>query len=127
MRDHYERLGVQRDDDRETIWRAYLGAVRSALSGSKPAVDLRALDQAWAVLSDPQSRAAYDLTLEDRTREQEIEPPAPRSAGLASLPPAPATDETAPAQDAPAPESGPAGEAAEPRAAMPASDGEPEQ
>jgi curved DNA-binding protein CbpA len=60
MPTHYERLGVRPDDDRETIWRAYLGAVRTALVSNDPAAEIRVLDEAWAVLRAPDTRAAYD-------------------------------------------------------------------
>lgn len=62
---HYERLGVSRKADASTIRRAYVQAARQA-HPDRPTGDerlMRELNAAWAVLSNPETRAAYDRTL----------------------------------------------------------------
>jgi len=70
---HYERLGLTRDADVEQMRLAYHRQARAldldSVQGSGPAAigaadrALTALNEAWRVLRDPDTRAAYDATL----------------------------------------------------------------
>lgn len=64
MPTHYDRLGITPDADRDTVWRAYLSAVRQALSSDGDArTELAALDAAWDTLRYPETRATYDASI----------------------------------------------------------------
>ena len=65
---HYTVLGVQPTASPDVIRRAYREAVRRthpdvARSTSTTASDMARITEAWAVLSDPARRAAYDASL----------------------------------------------------------------
>lgn len=65
---HYTVLGVQPTASSDVIRRAYREAVRRthpdvARSTSTTASDMARITEAWAVLSDPARRAAYDASL----------------------------------------------------------------
>ncbi|MDQ2827376.1 MAG: J domain-containing protein [Actinomycetota bacterium] len=70
---HYEVLGVAGGDDAATIRRAYLAAARrhhpdfhSAADDATRAANathMQRLNDSWAILSDPSTRAAYDRSL----------------------------------------------------------------
>ncbi len=66
MATHYELLGVESDASQEEIQRAYrLLALRhhpDVAPDADPA-DMAAINGAWAVLSDPHRRRAYDAAL----------------------------------------------------------------
>jgi hypothetical protein len=60
---HYEVLGVARDADLATLRQAYLALARRH-HPDRPGGDterMRAVNQAWSVLSDPARREQYDL------------------------------------------------------------------
>ena len=64
MTTHYERLEVSPGADQDTVWRAYLSAVRHALTRDDGARDaLVELDAAWETLRDPERRSAYDRSI----------------------------------------------------------------
>ncbi|MCB0978002.1 MAG: J domain-containing protein [Acidimicrobiales bacterium] len=75
---HYDVLGVSRDVDQATLRHAYLAAARAhhpdfhvgadAIELASAAKRMQEVNEAWAVLGDPERRAEYDRTL-----------PAPRS------------------------------------------------
>ncbi|HEC08593.1 MAG TPA: J domain-containing protein [Acidimicrobiales bacterium] len=76
---HYETLGVDRDADTETIRVNYrrlartrhpdrLGADASPEQVSEAEDMMSRLNEAWRVLGDPESRAAYDRTLDGGRR-----------------------------------------------------------
>jgi len=73
---HYERLGVSRKADGETVRRAYLQAARRAHPDTPTGDEMlmRELNAAWTVLGDPKARAAYDRTL---SRPTPVPPAAP--------------------------------------------------
>jgi len=62
---HYQRLGVPADADLSTLRQAYRQRAMEFHPdrGSGDADNMAAINAAWAVLSDPNSRAAYDQTL----------------------------------------------------------------
>jgi hypothetical protein len=64
MKTHYEVLGVAPASDRDALRRAYLDLARRHHpdTGGDPAAML-AVNDAWAVLSDPARRARYDLSI----------------------------------------------------------------
>lgn len=62
---HYDVLGVAPSVDQAALRRAYLRLARRHhpdRAGGDPA-RMRAINQAWATLGDPDRRARYDLTL----------------------------------------------------------------
>ncbi len=62
MTDHYATLGVARDADAETIKAAYKRASLAAHPDRGDSHEtMAAVNQAYAILSDPQLRAEYDL------------------------------------------------------------------
>lgn len=69
MMDHYETLGVARDAGEKDIKRAFraksMAAHPDREGGSHEA--MAAVNQAYAVLSDPERRQRYDETGEDKT------------------------------------------------------------
>lgn len=79
-RSHYDVLGVAPSAKAEAIRRAYLRQARR-WHPDRPTGDperMRAVNEAWQVLGDPRSRAAYDRTLARQT----FRPPAsPRPVG----------------------------------------------
>ena len=62
---HYEVLGVGPAVDHATLRQAYLDLARRHHPdhAGGDAARMRAINQAWAVLGDPERRARYDLTL----------------------------------------------------------------
>jgi len=62
---HYEVLGVGPSADHATLRQAYLALARRHHPdhAGGDAARMRAINQAWAVLGDPDRRARYDLTL----------------------------------------------------------------
>lgn len=74
MRDYYEVLQVSPDADPEVIEKAYKVLARKhhpdARGGDRGAHEMMVeLNEAYAVLSDPKRRAAYDAT---RARKREV-------------------------------------------------------
>ncbi len=64
-RSHYDVLGITPEAKPETVRRAYLRQARR-WHPDRPAGDparMRAVNQAWEILGNPRSRAAYDRTL----------------------------------------------------------------
>src|SRR6185436_10937572 len=65
--DHYKVLGIARDADRRTIKHAYREKAKTVHPDRNPspraAEVFRAVAEAYAVLGDPASRAAYDRKL----------------------------------------------------------------
>ena len=62
---HYETLGVSRDANADDIRDAYRAAAKRQhpdLSGSETGAAMAQINQAYAVLGDPQSRQQYDAT-----------------------------------------------------------------
>jgi len=61
MKTHYEVLGVRPTSDRESVRHAYVVAARRHHpdAGGDPAA-MRAVNEAWTVLADPDRRARYD-------------------------------------------------------------------
>lgn len=65
----YERLGVDRDASDAELRRAWLRLARihhpdahaDAASRAAAEIEMRSINEAWAVLGDPDRRAAYDL------------------------------------------------------------------
>lgn len=95
--DHYEVLGVTRRADHEQIRRAYLDAARrwhpDRFSG-RPAGQaeeaeraMRRVTQAWSVLGDQASRAAYDRQLEPRAPSPGDRPPVATTDGVTRIDP----------------------------------------
>lgn len=77
---HYTVLGVQPSASADVIRRAYREAVRRthpdvARSTSTTASDMARITEAWAVLSDPARRAAYDASLRAGTNHATSMPP----------------------------------------------------
>lgn len=71
MKTHYDVLGVAPDSDRDVLRRAYLDlARRHHPDAGGDAVAMLAVNDAWAVLSDPRRRARYDLSLGDEPAGQ---------------------------------------------------------
>lgn len=67
---HYERLGVSRTAPPEIIkaaYRAYSKQYHPDTGASPSGVDFAAITNAYTVLSDPEKRSAYDLTLTDES------------------------------------------------------------
>ncbi|MDP3611740.1 MAG: DnaJ domain-containing protein, partial [Rubrivivax sp.] len=82
--DHYAVLGLSRNAEPEAIAGAYKALVRkyhpdSAGADAHAASRIREITHAYAVLSDPQARAAYDAATKAR----------PNSAHRPSPPPPP--------------------------------------
>ena len=77
---HYTVLGVSPNASADVIRRAYREAVRRthpdvARSTSTTASDMARITEAWAVLSDPSRRAAYDASLRNGTNQTTSAPP----------------------------------------------------
>jgi len=78
---HYERLGLTPDADIEQLRLAYHRQARAldldSVQGAGPAAigaadrALNALNEAWRVLRDPDTRAAYDATLAAQAAQAE--------------------------------------------------------
>jgi curved DNA-binding protein CbpA len=84
MADHYSTLGVRPDSDRTAIQAAYRALARRHhpdFGGDE--VMMAALNEAWSVLGDPETRMAYDVArLRARTpHAAAAAPPPPRPAG----------------------------------------------
>lgn len=68
MSNHYETLGVPRDASQEDIKRAYRRLARKLhpdVAGPGKAEEFKAVNEAYAVLSDEESRRMYDLGGDD--------------------------------------------------------------
>lgn len=64
MKTHYDVLGVAPDSDRDVLRRAYLDlARRHHPDAGGDAAAMLAVNDAWAVLSDPRRRAHYDRSI----------------------------------------------------------------
>ena len=71
MSNHYETLGVPRDASQEDIKRAYRRLARKLhpdVAGPGKAEEFKAVNEAYAVLSDEESRRMYDLGGDDALR-----------------------------------------------------------
>ena len=71
MSNHYETLGVPRDASQEDIKRAYRRLARRLhpdVAGPGKAEEFKAVNEAYAVLSDEESRRMYDLGGDDALR-----------------------------------------------------------
>jgi hypothetical protein len=75
---HYDVLGVRPDASAAELRRAYLDRARQHHpdAGGRPEA-MTAVNEAWAVLSDPVRRRVYDLEVGVRSRG--AEPPPPRA------------------------------------------------
>lgn len=83
---YYEILGLKKNASQDEIKRAYRKLVRQYHPDHHPGTPsekMQAINEAYAVLSDPQKRREYDLTTGVR-----VEPPPPRQPG-AKPPPGP--------------------------------------
>ena len=74
---HYDALGVTPDADASEIRRAFVAAARVAHPDAPTGNDerMRTLNRAWGVLGDSGARSAYDETLRDARRQQELAGP----------------------------------------------------
>jgi hypothetical protein len=80
---HYDVLGVAPDADASTIRRAYVELARQHHPDRTggDAARMRAVNDAWATLSDPARRAGYDLSLvRPAVGAPPVAPPSPPSA-----------------------------------------------
>ena len=68
--DYYRILQIQPDAPAPLIHSSYRTLVRRALSDSPGGDEIARLDAAYAVLSDPQRRAAYDVQRAGRSRAE---------------------------------------------------------
>jgi curved DNA-binding protein CbpA len=95
-RDPYEVLGVPQDASDRTIREAYYTLARRAhpdLVGSDGLDMMRALNEAWAILKDPEERAAHDAThggTGPASPKPEAAPPPPKATGWTKKPGEPA-------------------------------------
>ncbi len=92
MRDPYRVLSVPRDADRSEIHHAFRALARELHPdrGGDPAL-MQAINEAWAILSRPTHRRAYDearAAAIERARARKTQK-AQRAAGLAQTPPPP--------------------------------------
>ncbi|MEM7337696.1 MAG: J domain-containing protein [Actinomycetota bacterium] len=82
-RSHYDVLGVDRGSSAAEVRRAYRRLARECHPDVAPAgstITMVEVNQAWAVLSDRDKRAAYDLTLADPAPAVVVTPqPAPQT------------------------------------------------
>jgi hypothetical protein len=86
---HYDVLGVRSDAPPEDVRRAYLDRARalhpdraaatSTTDADRAARRMQEVNEAWRILRDPNTRAAYDRTLAARDRVASATPP-PRPA-----------------------------------------------
>ncbi len=101
-RDPYKVLQVDPEADPEVIQAAYRRLARKyhpdVANGPDAAVRMAAINDAWALLRDPASRAAHDRTRADRTRANRT------SAVAADPPPADHPTRHAPPPDAVSPD-----------------------
>lgn len=78
-RDYYALLGVNRDDDADTIKRAYRKLARKYHPDRNPdpgaEAQFKAIGEAWAVLGNAEKRAAYDALGAGWQDHQRFEPP----------------------------------------------------
>ncbi len=76
---HYDVLGVARDASPDEVRRAYLALAREhhpdRLGGSHDR--MRAVNEAWATLSDPERRRTYDRSLAPAAPPRPVRPAAP--------------------------------------------------
>lgn len=86
FRDYYDILGVARDASSEDIKRAFRKMARKYhpdVSREQDAeASMKAVNEAYAVLSDPEKRAAYDQVGRDYRSGQDFRPPPDWDAGF---------------------------------------------
>jgi curved DNA-binding protein len=86
FRDYYRDLGVERDATPEEIKKAYRRLARKYHPDVSKEPDaearMRAVNEAYAVLSDPERRAAYDQVGQAAQAGQEFRPPPDWGAGF---------------------------------------------
>jgi len=79
FRDYYATLGVAHDAPAEAIKKAYRGLARKFHPDVSKEADaeqrMKEVNEAYAVLSDPEKRAAYDRLGEGRQPGQDFQPP----------------------------------------------------
>lgn len=102
----YDRLGVRPDADRSTLRAAYHRRARelhpdlAAADGPDHHLAMAQLNEAWAVLSDPDRRSRYDALVRRLRSAPSAGSPGPgsagRTAGPCPAPPAPAPAPSAP-------------------------------
>ncbi|HET7608316.1 MAG TPA: DnaJ domain-containing protein [Gammaproteobacteria bacterium] len=73
--DYYRILQIQPDAPAPMVHTSYQTLVRRALRDSPGGDEIARLDAAYAVLSDPQRRAAYDLERSGRTAARAVAEP----------------------------------------------------
>ncbi len=86
FRDYYDALGLPRDATAEQIKKAFRGRARRYHPdvSKEPDAELRMkeINEAYAVLSDPERRAAYDRLAQGRHAGEEFRPPPDWDAGF---------------------------------------------
>lgn len=86
FKDYYATLGVERKADAETIKKAYRKLARrfhpDVSKEADAASRMAEVNEAYAVLSDPEKRIAYDTLGERRAAGQEFHPPPGWDAGF---------------------------------------------
>lgn len=86
FKDYYEVLGVARDAPQEAVKKAYRRAARKFHPDLSKAPDAAArmseVNEAWAVLSDPERRAAYDTIGRGHRPGEAFTPPPDWDAGF---------------------------------------------
>ncbi len=90
-RDYYRVLGVSADASREDLERAYRGAARKRHpDGGGSEEDMKALNEAHDILSDPETRKAYDAERQPKRAvypsSMAFDPEAASKAGTLGIP-----------------------------------------
>ena len=90
-RDYYRVLGVSEDASREDLERAYRGAARKRHpDGGGSEEEMKALNEAHDILSDPETRKAYDAERQPRravyASSMAFDPEAASKAGTLGIP-----------------------------------------
>jgi len=85
FKDYYQALGIEKSADAETVKKAYRRLARKYHPDLSKEADAAArmseINEAYAVLSDPEKRAAYDDVGRGRHAGQDFEPPPDWGAG----------------------------------------------